>query len=427
MGCSANSCVCVPGMRASCLVARQPPPTLIDRVVASRAPVAGTVTVDFSGHPNKRGNSHAYVTEIAIEAVADLTTTTAMAAAFQSADIQGLLNQFRLEDTNGHQFGENLDGRDLLDDLVTRSPDLSKLSQLPDPIPNEADAQLSLPMVWRWAFGTPLPGGMVDVRGAIPLAVLQARGDAMSYAIASAIPGAPAGITFNGFGTTGITMRVWARIVWLDKPIGDHWRLSQYTEPNLSGRLRNCGEHVEYAWLRPFAEDTGGPGLTGYAGFTFRAGDQLLAGALSLAEAQQQTIQACQYDASTEAPIGTLTDPAHAWVFAGPMSVAFGATQNDKPRGASVPNAYPILLPPQHLGDMPSCQIDYDLSAMGTNTNNRFLQRTRRRQMRDGDFTRWMRDMCADPGELVVVGDNGIMPPDTGPGIVSVVVNPMGQ
>lgn len=435
MGCMADPCVCMPpgpgGL--NCLVARRPPPTLIDRVSNSRASSGATVTVDTGGTPNRRGKLHAHVVAMHVVGAASITSTTALAnAGFgPSGLMQGILHQFRLIDHVGHVYGQNLDGRDLLTDLATRAPDQDLISRLHENIPDEANT-VTRRMQWSWYFGTPLPGRRISVAGAIPLAALQARPDAAQFRVNNAIPSAPSGLTFNNFGSSGTVLWVYFEIAWLDGVIYDQWTLDNYTIDELSANLHYCGRHTEYAWLAPRVEDTGGASLGSHAGFTFRAGDQELASALTATEARDQAqlyaggIDSSQSYVTNDS--GVPTDIQSR----GPVAVINGIPQStlavdaaDTARIEQGMSAYPILLPGNGHRDAPTCQLNYNLSSMGSHTTNRFLHRVRRTPS-DADMTSVMKAMCAKPGTPIVIGDTGIEGPDS-VGPKSVVMLAEGQ
>jgi hypothetical protein len=415
----------------SCEVARRPPPTLVDRVSAQRATPTNTVTVDAGGIPNRRGNLYAHVVAMHVTGTAAFTTATTMAGAFGPSILpQGLLHQFRLIDNTGHVYGENLDGRDLLHDHLTRAPDVSEAPLLAAVLPDEA-ATPTRDMGWSWYFGRPLPGGRISVRGAIPLASIQARSDALSFRVNNTFPGIPTGVTFNNFGTSGIALRVWFEIVWLKAPVIDHWVLDEYTLDEQSGRLHHCGMQTEYAWLIPRAEDAGGADLVNYAGFTFLAGDQLLADSLTLAEAGDQSALAiAAYDSSCF-DVNLDSNAVADAIFRGPAAVRAGgpfqALTTAAPMWDSSFVAYPILLPGNSFMDAPTCELRYNIANMGDHTTNRFLHRVRRADgASDADVSAIRRAMCFPTGAPATVTDMGLAGPDN-VGIKTVIMMPEGQ
>lgn len=420
MSCFADMCVCQPGVPNACLAARRPPPVLVDRISATRATAGNTVQINLSGPPAKRGAFYAYLGAIHVVGTASWTTTT-VGDAYTGFLQKSLLTQWRAIDRVEHVYGENLDGRDLQDDHWTRASDVAAAATLPADLADAA-ATPTRQIAWSWYFGRPTPHGL-SLRGAIPLAALNGRDDALSFQVNSAPALASAnGVTFTNsnqpFGTSGTVLRAYAEIIYSPLVMYDQWVLDNYTRTDLADDLPYCGFHHEYAWLRPRAEDTAGAVLTNYAGIQFAAGEQLLYGSLSLAEASDT---ARLYAFKDDATIATPTSPvAGTWDGFGPtgpmnLMTGSGPINNDEgPWGLTggVVGALPILLPSPRMREQPTCELSYNFTAMGSQTLNRFLHRVRRRTPSDAAYAAVRRMMCAPEMEIGVIGDNGFEGPD---------------
>ena len=263
---------------------------LADRVSASRAQPGAQVIAKLGSAPVEDSMGRkAHVRGVYIDVAANVTIAAA-ADAVTGYQYRSLVESMFLQGADGHNFIGAIDARTILDDQFFR---FGRMLNLPAIWTGDDPTQMTEP--FRPAVGTTTDMGtaananvtanvnigvyfpLVDLRpnapdplaGLIPLASLQlAQSGGLRFRLASAVAGAPTGVTVNEYrrsiidGTGVEGCDVYLDLVYLDATVIDSpWMLDEYTLPDLKSHLSRPEMATDYAWLRHFPEDD-----TGFAG-----------------------------------------------------------------------------------------------------------------------------------------------------------------
>ena len=254
---------------------------LMDRVASSRCQLGQTVFAQLTGIPERDAAGRiAHVRGFFIAAQANVTrgATNDPVSTYQ---LLGLIKNLFLEDGSGHVFWNNIDARDVSDDVYFRAGGLvgwlplhygAQGASVPA-ITNTGVAQnagagtssynlsIYLPTVNPRGMGNPF-------EGLIPLRALQAAvNGGLRFTIGNAIPGAggalgvgaPAGITLNKIvnvdGTDGL--QIWADVVYLpDIALDAPWTLESYPLTDQNVTLWHPDRLTVHAAIRFHTEDS---------------------------------------------------------------------------------------------------------------------------------------------------------------------------
>jgi len=268
-----------------------------DQISASRLTAGSQVNVDLRGVLPRDAQGR-FLHVVGIRLVGTYRYVTAGSnASFTGYQQLAAWQNIVLEDVSGWEYLSNVDARDLLDDRYLRT---GVQSTFVDTVPatinanvgaqnNDVDVSIYFPLTRPYAKGADA------MDGSIPLALIQARGDAAFRFTAAGSPaGAPTGITCGGFqGTT----EVWLEVVALPTMVlAQPWQVRTYNDVNTQGNAQNCDRATDYLTVRPYPEDNGGQYCNDFGIATFQAAGNTIASGLTLAQQQERTIMALSDD-----------------------------------------------------------------------------------------------------------------------------------
>lgn len=274
---------------------------LVDRVDSTRYANGSQVTVRLKGlQPKDAQGRIAHVVGFEIRGDYSITSATTTSDAVSAHTQLGILKSFFLTGAGGWSYlNGNIDGRDLVDDVYTRNlryPAAVALPALQAINAGIATYQKDLHLYFPF---TRQDGANASMRGAIPLAALQSRTDALRFTVATALPGNPTDVAFDGFSGT---LRIWLHVVYLPGVwIDPGWQLESYTKTDQSSMVRHDDRRHEYVAIRPHLEDSAT--LSGYDGVTLEAGGNLVISALSTAEMVERNDTITDTELDAEVPL----------------------------------------------------------------------------------------------------------------------------
>jgi len=306
---------------------------LMDRVSESRAQPGMMVQVNTSGPlPRDSRGRIAHVRGLLIVASASISVPN-LTGKLDAPDVRSVYQAIRLEDTTGHVYLPDLDGRDLLDDVYFRHGvrrDLLALQTGTEAgswkpsitvsngisanatgvtVLTQVDASLYFPLT------TDRPGAD-PLAGLIPLVALQRRGGngSFRFKLSTSFPAygaAAAQPTVTGFenGEGFAGLDVYFDIVWLPAlAVGPTWQLDSYTLPDTSGSYNEPDAGTEYLAMRYRIEDApngqvvSGPTAVGNVGtWTVDVGGETVLPGMSLSDMKirQQFFAASDMESAT--------------------------------------------------------------------------------------------------------------------------------
>lgn len=249
-------------------------------------------TIRFDRHPamDKIGR-FGHLTGILLRGRITLTTVAAtMPAAMPGDNVFSFFQQMLLT-AGGRQFLDNIDGQDLLDDMIIREAARVGVALVDPP---DADATITRDLNLLWTFGRPHSGERLGARAldcAIPLSLFnavrdQSAGLTFNIATTPTTGGSPSsaafpGVTSTGFVTAGQELEIYAILRYEDEMHVDvPWVLKVVSGPERQSRDVS-GALLGYAVIRDRANSTVDanqftPNHTDYANVTFRCGDDLI-------------------------------------------------------------------------------------------------------------------------------------------------------
>ena len=273
---------------------------LADRVSSSRYANGQVVTVQLKGiQPKDAQGRIAHVVGFEIRGDFDITVPGATNGAITGYDMLSCVKEFFLKGAGGWAYlNGGIDGRDLLDDMYTRNWQWSNAMALPSDLSTNAGAATYARDLHLFYPFTRLDPFNPSMRGAIPLAALQARSDAFRFTVANGTFATnPTDAPFDGFSR----LDVWLHVVYLPGVwIDPGWQLESYTMADQSGILRHADRRHEYISIRPHTEDS--YTLSGYDGVTIEAAGNVIASALATSELVEKNDTGFVTDLSVDLP-----------------------------------------------------------------------------------------------------------------------------
>lgn len=256
-------------------------PILLDPVSSTRAANGVPVQVRFDAIPARdRMGRYAHLAGIRFVGDGQWDTVAAqMTAAYTGYNQLGMLTNIQLRDGSDWKYIDGLDGRDLRDDQLFRTGSFVVADPTDLADDDQTDLTNEIDLMYVWAR---MDGARVARDGLIPLSEMRKPNAALEFTVGSAIPGAPAGVTWDGF-TGGID--VYALVVYRDRPVSDaKWHLSTYSSDELAGRAPHAARLTEYLAVRHTPQDTGAQDNSDYGALTVQVGGTTVKSALSATE-----------------------------------------------------------------------------------------------------------------------------------------------
>lgn len=194
-------------------------------------------------------------------------TSNGANAAVSAYTLRGLFSQIILSDALGHEYWQNADGRNIVDDFFRRH------MRLPYPLDGAVAAGLpagdhTFCIDLEFSLSSRAQGGN-PLERILSIAALQKGGaEALQFRLANTgatIPGNPAGLLVKEFrrddGQLGLDIK--ADVVYTDKLIADApWGVRDYQLTEVNTQLKYSGKH-EYVIARHLIEDNNQSGTTG--------------------------------------------------------------------------------------------------------------------------------------------------------------------
>lgn len=235
--------------------------------------------VDEYGRPGHLAAVH-------LDAVVQVDTVAAnMTEDYAGRQLWGVFrNIFLYGEGQDEPYLKNLDGRDLRRDMLYRDMLLRGADPSPIPDANATDLQHDVEVTYYLCEGQGIEGRKWD--GLIPLAELNTEKNSkvgLEFQTATALPGAPAGVTYDGF----VSLTTFATIVYGDLPVRDaEWQVERddTAEKTVRVERRHDDEVFHYLVIDAYPEDTGAETMTNYSNISASAGAIPLFSGYSAAE-----------------------------------------------------------------------------------------------------------------------------------------------
>ncbi len=239
---------------------------LVDQLDSTTGAPNKLVNVDWGVDDRDPAGRYGHVRGLKICGFVVLTSDGANAAV-SAYTLRGLFSQIILTDALGHEYWQNADGRNIVDDFWRRH------MRLPYPLDGAVPALLpagdhTFCIDLEFSLASRAQGGN-PLERILNIAALQKAGStSFQFRLANTgatIPGNPAGLTVKEFrrddGQLGLDIK--ADVVYTDKLIADApWGVRDYTDTEVNHWLKYSGKH-EYAIVRHLIEDNNNSGTTG--------------------------------------------------------------------------------------------------------------------------------------------------------------------
>lgn len=338
-----------------------PPDTdwvLADQLDVSRAAPGMLVNAKWDGLEEKDSAGRlGYLAGIRIRTNAVITVGVNNAAV-DAYTLRGLIAAIILTDCGGHNYHENSDGRDVIDDWWTRNQRLPYVldGNIGANVFPGVGGSVTVPIDIEFSLIRRTPDGN-DFSRLLSIAAIKRRGAQafqfrLAAAVAGSIPGAPVGLTLASFvrddGVAGLDIKV--KPVYADPRKGiivcGPWAVRNYERTERKDSLDGPGSIHEYAKARYRIEDAPNGGVAGQqnAGginnMTVKCGGNALVVGQLLSDLRVRELMLQQ----------SFPDSA----------VALGLVNLAEPTDTGVTDPSRTLLPPRPLDYAPSGTVTYE-------------------------------------------------------------------
>lgn len=268
-----------------------------DQIAVTRLAAGSQVNVNLDTIPARDAQGrYAHVAGIRMFGTYRFVLADASTSAYSGYQQLTAFQNIILEDASGWQYWAGLDGRQIYDDAwIRRRRTPVATGALAADIAANAGAGNVDHVIFLDAplSHDPWAKGAKALMGAVPLALLQARGaSALTFVVSGAsLIGAPTDVSGGGFVTN--SLEVWLNIIYADKMyLTRPWQLETYLLTDLNGNLNRNDRDTDYAMIYALPEDNGGQYLNDYGATTIAVAGTTVASAYTMAASGEMWFRA---------------------------------------------------------------------------------------------------------------------------------------